>query len=70
MVLTRLANQNTHQYFDRFRSSASGTAKFSPDGTKYAIYNYYDQLHVYDFDRETGHLSNHQKSRNLPTRGH
>lgn len=58
--INRLANQNTHQYFDRFRSSASGTAKFSPDGTKYAVYNYYDQLHVYDFDRETGILSNHQ----------
>ncbi|HMU04646.1 MAG TPA: T9SS type A sorting domain-containing protein, partial [Saprospiraceae bacterium] len=54
-------NQNTHQYFDRSRSSASGTARFSPDGTKYAIYNYYDQLHVYDFDRATGILSNHQK---------
>ncbi|HRG65695.1 MAG TPA: hypothetical protein PLV12_07820, partial [Saprospiraceae bacterium] len=55
------AIQNTHQFFDRWRSSASGTAKFSPDGTKYAIYNYFDQLHVYDFDRETGFLSNHQK---------
>lgn len=54
-------NQNTHQFFDSERSSASGTAKFSPDGTKYAIYNYYDQLHVYDFDRSSGILSNHQK---------
>jgi hypothetical protein len=53
-------NQNTHQYFDRSRSSASGTARFSPDGTKYAIYNYYDQLHVYDFNRATGILSNHK----------
>ncbi len=53
--------QNTHQYFDRSRSSASGTARFSPDGTKYAIYNYYDQLHVYDFDRSTGIISNHKK---------
>lgn len=59
--IKRRANQNTHQFFDRWRSSASGTAKFSPDGTKYAIYNYFDQLHVYDFDRETGFLSNHQK---------
>lgn len=59
--IERQANQNTHQYFNRFRSSASGTAKFSPDGTKYALYNFYDQLHVYDFDRTTGLLSNHQK---------
>lgn len=59
--IKRMPNQNTHQYFDRHRSSASGTARFSPDGTKYAIYNYFDQLHVYDFDRVTGILSNHKK---------
>ena len=59
--INRHENQNTHQFFDRWRSSASGTAKFSPDGTKYAIYNYFDQLNVYDFDRETGKLTNHQK---------
>jgi len=51
----------SHQIFNRDRSSSAGTAKFSPDGTKYALYNYYDQLHIYDFDRETGSLSNHQK---------
>ena len=54
-------NQNSYQFFDRNRSNSSGTAKFSPDGTKYALYNYYDQLHIYDFDRATGILSNHQK---------
>lgn len=59
--INRSANQNTHQFFDRWRSSASGTAKFSPDGTKYAIYNYFDQLHVYDFNRENGVLTKHQK---------
>ncbi|MFN8320441.1 MAG: T9SS type A sorting domain-containing protein [Saprospiraceae bacterium] len=59
--INKKPNQNTHQYFDRSRSSASGTAKFSPDGTKYAIYNYYDQLHVYNFDRATGLFSNHKK---------
>lgn len=59
--IERQDNQNTHQYFNTYRSSASGTAKFSPDGTKYALYNFYDQLHIYDFDRETGLLSNHQK---------
>ncbi len=59
--INRKPDQNTHQYFDMSKSSASGSAKFSPDGTKYALYNYYDQLHVYDFDRATGILSNHQK---------
>ena len=58
--------QNTLQFFDAFRSSASGTSKFSPDGTKYAIYNYYDQLHLYDFDRSTGLFSNHQKIEIFP----
>ncbi len=55
----RQEDQSAKVYFDRHRSSSSGTAKFSPDGTKYAIYNYYDQLHVYDFDRSSGKLSNH-----------
>jgi hypothetical protein len=59
--IERKGNQKTSQYFDDFRSSASGNAKFSPDGTKYALYNYYDQLHLYDFDRNTGILSNHKK---------
>ena len=53
--------QNSHHFMTRNRTSASGTAKFSPDGTKYAFYNYYDQLHIYDFDRSTGILSNHKK---------
>ncbi len=53
-------NQNTHQFFNAKNSTGSGTARFSPDGTKYAIYNYFDQLHVYDFDRSTGILSNHK----------
>ena len=57
----RHPNQNTNQYFNLYRSGASGTAGFSPDGSKYALYNFYDQLHVYDFDRETGKLSNHVK---------
>jgi len=56
----RMEDQSTEYFFDKHRSSGSGTARFSPDGTRYAIYNYYDQLHVYDFDRETGVLSNHQ----------
>ncbi len=59
--ISRKQDQNTHQYFNWYRSSASGMAKFSPDGSKYALYNYYDNLHIYDFDRSTGLLSNHQK---------
>ncbi len=56
----RVDDQSTGYYFDKHRSSGSGTARFSPDGSRYAIYNYYDQLHLYDFDRETGILSNHR----------
>ena len=57
----KFPDQNTYEYFDKAKSSASGTAKFSPDGTKYAIFTYYDNLHIYDFDRTTGILSNHKK---------
>ena len=39
-------------------SSATGTASFSPDGTKYALFNAYDNLLLYDFDRLTGEFSN------------
>ncbi len=57
----RKEDQNTRQYFNLYRSGASGTSNFSPDGTKYALYNYNDQLHIYDFNRETGKLTNHKK---------
>jgi hypothetical protein len=56
-----LSFQSTNHYFSREHSSAGGTAKFSPDGTKYALYNYDEQLHVYDFDRSSGIISNHQQ---------
>jgi len=49
--------QNSHHYFTRNHTSASGTAKFSPDGTKYAMYNEVDGLLVYGFNRETGQLT-------------
>lgn len=39
-------------------TSASGEAKFSPDGKTYALYTKVHGLFVYDFDRETGGLSN------------
>jgi len=48
--IQRLVDQNTHHFFSKERSSASGTARFSPDGSKYAFYNYHDGLHLYDFD--------------------
>ena len=41
--------------------SASGQAVFSPDGTVYARYNFKDDLSLFDFDRETGLLSNFRK---------
>ena len=58
--VNRLADQNSSIFFTYNKSSASGTAKFSPDGSKYAFYNYYDGLHIYDFDRVNGLISNHQ----------
>lgn len=39
-------------------ASASGDAKFSPDGRMYAYFNLYDGLLLYDFDRASGSLSN------------
>ena len=39
-------------------SSSSGSAFFSPDGNHYAYFNVYDNLLLYDFNRETGILSN------------
>ncbi len=48
--------QNSHHFFSSGKTSASGTAKFSPDGTKYAMYNETDGLLIYDFDRQTGRL--------------
>ena len=41
-----------------WNASASGTAVFSPDGTKYAYFNKDDNLLLYNFDRNTGRLSN------------
>lgn len=52
-----IGNQAANHIFTREKSSASGTAKFSPDGTKYAIYNETDNLLLYDFDRNSGLLT-------------
>lgn len=44
--------------WDDFYSSSSGDARFSPDGTKYALFNRWDNVLIYDFDRSSGQLSN------------
>lgn len=45
-----------------------GQAVFSPDGTKYAFYcpSIAKKVHIFDFDRCTGHFSHHQSILNLP----
>ena len=47
-------------------TSGSGISKFSPDGSRYAFYNAYDNLHLFDFDRESGELHSHQFLRVQP----
>ncbi len=42
-------------------ASASGLSRFSPDGSIYAFYNRFDQLNLFDFDKESGLLSNFRK---------
>ncbi len=39
-----------------WNASASGDSRFSPDGTKYAYFNEFDGLQLYDFDRTEGVL--------------
>lgn len=41
-----------------YEGEGSGQACFSPDGLKYMRYTYSDGLHLFDFDRQTGMLSN------------
>lgn len=59
--IQRLQNQNSYQFFDSWFSGASGTARFSPDGTMYAYWNRHANLHLYNFDREEGLLNEHEK---------
>jgi len=59
--IQRTVDQNSKELFTRENSSAAGTAKFSPDGNQYALYTYDNNLQLYDFNRETGLLSNHKK---------
>ena len=57
----RIEDQSAEQFFDQWYSGTLGKARFSPDGTKYAYFNRWANLHLYDFDRSTGLLSNHEK---------
>lgn len=53
----KIDTQDIIRPHDDFYSSASGNSRFSPDGESFTYYNVYDGLHVYDFDRSTGLLS-------------
>ena len=46
--------------FDSLQTTAAGTSSFSPDGSKFALFTQIDGLHVYDFDRTEGLLSNYR----------
>ena len=43
--------------------SAAGQGKFSPDGRMWAYHNSYTGLHLFDFDRSTGRMSNYRQKR-------
>jgi len=64
-----LPDQDANNMFTREKSSASGTARFSPDGRQYAIYNETDNLLIYDFDRATGTLTFKKKMVPIDTSG-
>ncbi|MBI1226319.1 MAG: T9SS type A sorting domain-containing protein [Bacteroidetes bacterium] len=46
---------------DEMTTNGGGQIAFSPDGTKFAKYDFMDQLMLFDFDRSTGLLSNYQQ---------
>jgi len=46
--------------FFSINTGSSGHACFSPDGGTFAWYNPHDDFHIFDFDRETGLLSNYK----------
>ncbi len=58
--IERFADQASDVHF-KFLRAGGGTMRFSPDGTKLAYYDYFLNLHVYDFNRTDGVLSNHQE---------
>jgi hypothetical protein len=58
--IERMLDQNSSVLFAINRAGA-GTMRMSPDGERLAYYDYFLNLHVYDFDRESGKISNHEK---------
>jgi len=58
--ITRIPDQFSSVIFPD-EKSGGGTMRISPDGRKLAYYEYFLNLHVYDFDQQTGQISNHQK---------
>ena len=54
--ITQYVNEGT----DWINKSGGGSS-FSPDGDRFAIYNSDMQLMLYDFDRESGELSNEER---------
>ena len=46
---------------DSMKGRGNGNATFSPDGTKYARYDNYSSLQIFDFDRSTGLFNNPQQ---------
>jgi hypothetical protein len=64
-----MPDQEANHLFTTEKSSSSGTARFSPDGKHYAIYNETDNLLIYDFDRSTGKLTFKKKMVPVDTSG-
>lgn len=58
--ITRMPDQSSNILFSDKRAGA-GTMRISPDGSKLAYYDYFLNLHVYDFNQKIGEISNHQK---------
>ncbi|MBK7390335.1 MAG: T9SS type A sorting domain-containing protein [Bacteroidetes bacterium] len=54
------------QNIGAIRQWDSGQAKFSPDGSKFAYYHYFNGLDIMDFDRCTGDFSNCVSDVTLP----
>lgn len=60
-TVLRMENQIMEPIKYNFWGNGSGSSGFSPNGKKYAWYDPYNDLNVYDFDRSTGLLSNYKK---------
>ncbi|NNE26203.1 MAG: hypothetical protein HKN09_05120 [Saprospiraceae bacterium] len=55
---SQIDSQSIGLKFDPKYASDGGEARFSPDGKKYACFNLADGLFLFDFDRDSGQLSN------------